>query len=329
MTGLYPLKFEPGLKERVWGGNFLQTEFKKNAEPGKKIGESWEISGVQGDVSVVSNGFLAGNTLEEIIEVYMGDLVGEQVYDKFGNEFPLLIKFIDAREDLSVQVHPGDSLARERHRAYGKTEMWYIIEAGEDARIYSGFKKDTEKAEYQESVADSSLPELLNSDLAQKGDVFFIPAGRVHAIGAGVVLAEIQQTSDVTYRIYDWGRTGLDGLPRELHTDLALDAIDFKASHNRIIRKTPDLNSEEKLVECNYFTCALLNLDSPAERSYVNLDSFVIYICTEGSFTISGQGESTEVSKGETVLIPASNEIVKIETGGAKILEVYIEDSKL
>ena len=298
MTGLYPLKFEPRLKERVWGGNFLQTKFNKEADASVKIGESWELSGVQNDISVVSNGFLAGNNLEELIEVYMGDLVGELVYEKFGKEFPLLIKFIDAREDLSVQVHPDDTLALERHRAYGKTEMWYIIETEKDSRIYSGFKKDTGIEEYEKSVSDNTLPQLINSDAPQAGDVFFIPAGRVHAIGAGIVLTEIQQTSDITYRIYDWGRMGLDGSPRELHTELALEAIDFNASPDRIIRKVPELNSEVKLVECKYFTSLLLKLDSPTERSYLNIDSFIIYICTEGSFTVSCENVEVEVSRG-------------------------------
>ena len=261
---------------------------------------------------------------EEIIEVYMGDLVGEQVYDKFGKEFPLLIKFIDARQDLSIQVHPNDELALERHNAYGKTEMWYVIESEEEARIYSGFNKDLNNLSYKNALEKDTLSSLLNADSPREGDVFFIPAGRVHAIGAGNVVAEIQQTSDVTYRIYDWGRMGLDGKPRDLHNDLAIDAIDFQATPERIIRKEAGLNSEEKLVECQYFTTNILNLDRPTERIYVDRDSFVILICTEGSFTVSCDGKGEEVSKGECVLIPASTDVAGIDTSGAKILEVYV-----
>ena len=325
MTGLYPLKFKSILKERVWGGSFLRNEFGKDSGKEDVIGESWEISAVQGDLSEISNGFLAGNNLEEIIEVYMGDLVGEEVYEKYGNEFPLLIKFIDARQDLSIQVHPDDKLAQERHNAYGKTEMWYILKSDKDAKIYSGFNTDLNKDDYEKHLKANTLAGLLNSDKPEIGDVFFIPAGRVHAIGAGNVVVEIQQTSDVTYRIYDWGRTGLDGKPRELHTELALDAIDYKATRERYIRKSPVLNSSENLIECGYFTTNILNLDKPYEKVLVERDSFTIYICTEGKFKVSCEGVDADITKGETILIPASAESILIDTEGATILESYIE----
>ena len=322
MTGLYPLKFEPILKERVWGGNFLQKEFGKQAPDNKKIGESWEISGVQGDISKVCNGFLAGNNLEELVEVYMGDLVGEVVYEKFGKEFPLLIKFIDARQNLSIQVHPDDKLAIERHKAYGKTEMWYVLETGIDTMIYTGFNKDIDPDQFTKSLNNNTLDKLLNADVPKPGDTFFIPAGRVHAIGAGNVVAEIQQTSDITYRIYDWGRVGLDGNSRELHTDLALEAIDYKGSVDSIIRKE-SANSELNLVECPYFTTNLLRLNGETERDLISLDSFVIYICTEGSFYVKHNNEDIKISRGETILIPASSDRIILNTDSAAILEVY------
>jgi len=206
MTDLYPLKFIPILKERIWGGNALAGRWNKKGEIITGIGESWELSAVQNDLSVVSNGFLEGNNIEEIIEVYMGDLVGEEVFEKFGNEFPLLVKLIDAREVLSVQVHPDDKLARERHNAYGKTEMWYVLEASGDSNIYAGFNKDLSREEYIESLSGSDLKSLLNCVTANPGDSFFIPAGTIHALGGGLVVAEIQQTSDVTYRVFDWNR---------------------------------------------------------------------------------------------------------------------------
>jgi mannose-6-phosphate isomerase len=207
MSELYPLKFETVLKEKVWGGNALVTRFNKTPDDSQRIGESWELSAVAGNQSVVSNGFLAGNNIEELIEVYMGDITGDSIYEKFGNEFPLLIKFIEAREDLSIQVHPGNALAKERHQAYGKTEMWYILESEKGSKIYTGFREGVTKEMYQGALRNGKLADLLNVENAEAGDTFFTPAGRVHAIGAGIVLVEIQQTSDITYRIFDWNRT--------------------------------------------------------------------------------------------------------------------------
>jgi len=232
MSHLYPLKFKPIFKDKIWGGNKIKTLLNKDFSPLPNCGESWEISGVQDEISVVSNGFLIGNNLQELIEIYMGDLVGDQVYQKYGIEFPLLIKFIDAHDDLSIQVHPNDKLAMQRHNAYGKTEMWYIIDADRGAKLISGFNTEVTKDAYIKHLENNTLNLILNYEEVKAGDVFFMPAGRVHAIGKGILLTEIQQTSDITYRIYDYNRKGTDGKPRELHTSLALDAIDFKSYDN-------------------------------------------------------------------------------------------------
>ncbi len=326
MSELYPLKFETVLKEKVWGGDALVNRFNKKPYKTNPVGESWEISAISGDQSVISNGFLAGNNLEELIEVYMGDITGDQVYDKFGNEFPLLVKIIEARQDLSIQVHPGDALAKERHNAYGKTEMWFILEAEKGARIYTGLKEGVTRQMYEDAVNDGTLAELLNVENPEPGDTFFTPAGRIHAIGAGTVLAEIQQTSDITYRIFDWNRKSTGSEKRELHTGLALEAVDFRASGKNKIRKDAELNKSVNLVSCEYFNTNILWLGKPVRKEYYNIDSFVIYICTEGEFLIKWDDSSEKVSKGETVLLPAMIKEVTLEPDGeAKLLEVYIE----
>jgi len=325
MTSLYPLKFKPILKERVWGGNRLSGEYGKKAGEKGKIGESWELSGVQGDISLVANGFLEGNNLEEIIEVYMGDLVGEEIYENFGQEFPLLIKLIDANEDLSIQVHPPDDMARERHHAYGKTEMWYILEANNNAKIYTGFNREMTKEKYVKSLEEGDIAQILNIEKPQPGDVFFIPAGRIHGIGKGVMLAEIQQTSDITYRIWDWKRNGLDGNPRELHTELAVDAIDYNSYDSYKTRVEPRLNGTVNLIDCKYFTTNLIELDQPITKDYSLIDSFVIYICVQGNAKLDWDNKSMNLEKGETVLLPALMETIGIKPlTSARILEVFI-----
>jgi len=328
MTNLYPLKFSPILKERVWGGNRLSKEYGKNAKEGSKIGESWELSGVQGDISLVANGFLEGNNLEEIIEVYMGDLVGEEIFEKFGREFPLLIKLIDANDDLSIQVHPPDDIAKERHRAYGKTEMWYVLEADDDAKIYTGFNREMTKELYIESLEKGNIAEILNIEKPEPGDVFFIPSGRVHAICKGVMLTEIQQTSDITYRIWDWNRNGLDGKPRELHTELAVDAIDYNTYESNKTRVEPELNRTVNIIDCKYFTTNIIELDQAIIKDYSLIDSFVIYICVHGSAKLEWEDKSMNLVKGETVLIPALMEGIGIRPApAARILEVYIREN--
>ncbi|HEX2920297.1 MAG TPA: type I phosphomannose isomerase catalytic subunit [Bacteroidales bacterium] len=324
MAELYPLKFDSILKERVWGGHSLSERFNKKTGKQGKIGESWEISAVYDNISVVSNGFLQGNNLEELIEVYMGDLIGDAIYEKFGKEFPLLIKLIEAKQDLSIQVHPENELAKKRHKAYGKTEMWYILES-DNARIYSGFKDDVTKESYIEAIKDGSVASLLNVETAKAGDAFFTPAGRVHSIGGGIVLIEIQQTSDITYRIFDWNRTGKE--QRELHTDLALDAIDFNAKGESVIRKEPILNKNVNLASCEFFSTDLLRFNKLIKKEYYLLDSFVIYICIDGDFTITCDEYSEHVKKGETVLVPAMlKEVMLNPAGETQLLEIYINE---
>jgi len=330
MSDLYPLKFEPVLREKLWGGNKLVSHFGKKSDPDLLIGESWELSGVSDYKSVVSNGFLAGNNIEELIEVYLGDICGEAVYDKFGIEFPLLIKLIEARTDLSIQVHPGDVLARERHGAYGKTEMWYILEADEDSVIYTGFDKPVTREQYLDALRDDRVGALLNAEKASAGDVFFTPAGRVHSIGAGITLIEIQQTSDITYRIYDWDRKDKDGTTRELHTDLALDAIDFTAAGPVKTRKDPVENQTGKLIDCDYFTTNDLLFNKSISRDYNLIDSFIVYFCIEGQFMIKWDGKAEMVTRGETVLLPALiREVILEPLPSARILEIYIDTTRV
>ncbi len=325
MNTLYPLKFKPVLKETIWGGSALQERFGKEGSPEKNIGESWEIMGMAGESSVVANGFLKGNTLEEIIEIYMGDLTGDAPFERFGSEFPLLIKFIDARDTLSIQVHPGDRLAFERHHAWGKTEMWYVMEAGRDSLIYTGFRHRTTKEEYLKHLDNRSLDALINSTAVKAGDAFFIPAGMVHAIGAGVILTEIQQTSDITYRIYDWDREDAAGNRREMHTELALDAINFDLDQTGLKREVPQVNQPLPLADCKYFHTNLIRIDCPVIKDYSLTDSFVIYICTESEVLVECFGNTERISAGETVLIPASaDNVTLIPLGTATLLEVFI-----
>ncbi|MCE5346404.1 MAG: class I mannose-6-phosphate isomerase [Bacteroidales bacterium] len=325
MAEIYPLKFKPSLKEKVWGGNALVTRYNKKSTGSSRIGESWELSAVSGNLSIVNNGFLAGNNIEELIEVYMGDITGDTVFEKFGNEFPLLIKFIEAREDLSIQVHPDNALAKKRHNAYGKTEMWYILESEKGSKLYTGFREGVTKEIYQEAISEGKLPDILNVETVEAGDVFFTPAGRVHAIGAGTVLAEIQQTSDITYRIFDWNRKDSGKEKRELHTDLALDAIDFSAAGKNKIRKDPEFNNTENLVSCEFFDTNVLLFNTAVNKEYYSIDSFVVYICIDGEFTIRWDGKSEKVSKGETVLLPATIKEVTLEpVSEARLLEIYI-----
>jgi len=327
MAGLYPLKFKPFYLEKIWGGNRIKTLLNKDYGDLQNCGESWELSGVEGYDSVVSNGFLNGNTLSELIEIYMGDLVGDKVYEKFGLEFPLLIKFIDAQDDLSIQVHPNDELSKERHNAYGKTEMWYVIDAEPGALINSGFNQEMTREKYLEYFENGKLTNLLHYDEAKVGDVFFIPAGRVHAIGKGTMVAEIQQTSDVTYRIFDYNRKDAKGNLRELHTDLALDAIDFSYMEDYKTKYEIKKNHSTEIVSCNYFTTNILEFDQPREKDYFTLDSFVIYIAIEGEFEIAKEEITAKVNKGETVLIPAETNILRLKplSNSVKILEVYIK----
>ena len=321
----YPLKFHPILKQKIWGGEKLAY---KSNEHEEAIGESWEISAVEDNISVVSNGILADNDLQELIEVYMGELVGDHVYEKFGIEFPLLIKYIDANDDLSIQVHPDDETAKERHNAYGKTEMWYMVDAEKDASLVLGFNQEIDKNTYLQALHQNKLMDLLNVQKVKKGESFFIPAGLVHAIGKGCFIAEIQQTSDITYRIYDYNRKDANGNTRELHTDLATDVIDYSYHPQHKVNYTPHDNQSVQLVKCPYFTTNLLVFDRDIEKEYVRLDSFVIYMCLQGKFTITtGECDPVLVNKGETVLVPACfKNLTLYPDDVTQVLEIYVEE---
>ena len=325
---LYPIKFKPRVKERIWGGQAILTKKGKAAgrlSKDKLYGESWDLSSVSGDISVVANGFLKGNNLEEIIEVYMGELVGEKIFEQYGLEFPLLIKYLDCNDKLSVQVHPDDTLAEERHNSFGKTEAWYVVDCKPGASIYLGFKDlNLTREEYIAAVAESRLEELLNKVEVKPGDVFFIPAGTVHALGAGLEVVEVQQTSDVTYRIYDWDRVDSEGKSRELHTSLAVDAIDFEADAELLHRKyNLGKGGEAKVIDCNYFSMTLHDVDGKKELDRSSLDSFVVYIALNGSVRIVADGAEEALAEGEVILIPAEANDIIIE-GNAKLMEVYI-----
>ena len=324
---LYPLKFNPILKDYIWGGSRLKTVLGKNVKT-ERCSESWELSGVAGNESVVCNGFLKGNNLQELIEVYMDELVGDRIFDRFGREFPVLVKFIDAHDDLSIQVHPDDQLAAGRHGTYGKTEMWYVMDADKDSSLIAGFNRKIDREKYEQALNSKKLKDILNVEKVTQGDVFFIPAGRVHAIGKGILLAEIQQTSNITYRIYDWERVGADGKPRELHTDLALDAIDFNVYSEYKTPYQKPLQGATELVKCPYFTTNLVCFSQPLDKNYHNLDSFVIYICTSGACSIRwGTAESIKIRKGETILLPALlNNIWLTPSEPTELLEIFINE---
>lgn len=326
---LYPLKFKPCVKERIWGGHAI-VERKGKAlsriDKDKLYGESWDLSSVKGDVSVVANGFLKGNNLEEVIEVYMGELVGEANFERYGLEFPLLVKYLDCNDKLSVQVHPNDELAEERHNSFGKTEAWYIADCKPGAAIYLGFKDlNITREEYISAIAESRLEPLLNRVEVKKGDVFFIPAGTVHALGAGIEVVEVQQTSDVTYRIYDWDRVDASGKGRELHTALAVDAIDFEADAD-LLHKQYNLQrgGEAKVIDSPYFTMVMQDVASKRVIDRSMLDSFIIYICLSGSVRLTANGAEESLAMGELVLIPAEVDEICFE-GDAQLMEVFVK----
>lgn len=308
---MYPLKFEPFLRPMIWGGEKIAA-YKGVETSVRSIGESWELSGVAGNESVVAEGEYAGRTLPELIARFRGELVGEAVYERHGTEFPLLVKFIDARQDLSIQVHPDDQLAWTRHKSNGKTEMWYVVAADEGAHLKSGFSQQLTPAEYERMVADHTLTDALCDYPVTAGDLFFLPAGRVHAICAGTFVAEIQQTSDITYRIYDYGRTGADGKPRELHTELAKDAIDYTVLPDYRSHYVAGKNREVPLVSCPYFVTSLYDLDRAFVRDLSELDSFLIVMCLEGNGVLcDDEGDEVPLRRGETLLVPASTRSVQ------------------
>lgn len=322
---MYPLKFAPILKQTLWGGDKI-IPFKHLNSEVTGVGESWEISDVEGDESIVANGPDKGFTLTEMVRKYREELVGEENYRRFGNKFPLLIKFIDAKQDLSIQVHPNDQLAKKRHNSYGKTEMWYVVDADKGAKLRSGFSEQITPKEYKERVHNNTIMDVLQEYEIHPGDVFFLPAGRVHSIGAGSFIAEIQQTSDITYRIYDFNRKDANGKTRELHTELAREAIDYEVLDDYRTYYEPIKDEPVELVACPYFTTSLYDMTEEISCDYSELDSFVILICMEGSCKLI-DNEKNEISlrAGETVLLPAIvQDVTIIPDGAVKFLETYV-----
>jgi mannose-6-phosphate isomerase len=322
---LYPLTFEPILKKIIWGGSLI-CPF-KGLEPEDGVGESWEISHVENNVSVVANGKHRGQTLDELIRIYSHRLLGKKVLSASGSTFPLLVKFIDARDNLSVQVHPDDTLARKRHNSFGKTEMWYVVKAGKGAALYSGFSRKIDAEEYVKRVEDNTIMEVLQRHEVHEGDVFFLPAGRVHAIGAGCFIAEIQQTSNITYRIYDYNRKDAGGKGRELHTEQAKDAIDYRLYSGYRTWYNAYTDATVSLVECKYFTTNLLDLRSYTMPNLSGRDSFVIYICMEGKAILEYNGgrSKMDIRQGQTVLIPAAMKRLAImPSPQVKLMETYV-----
>ena len=338
---LYPLTFRPIFKDKLWGGQKIRTVLGKDfsqgsATPLPNCGETWEVSGVmdgssRANISIVANGPLQGQALDDLVKQYKADLVGKHVYEQFGDQFPLLVKFIDANDDLSIQVHPNDELARQRHQGSGKTEMWYIMQADEGAELNSGFNRPVTKEEYVQAVETNTIAHLLNIEKANAGDVFFLPAGRVHYIGKGLLLAEIQQTSDITYRIYDFDRVeAATGKKRQLHTEQAIDAIDYQYYGNYKTHHEPKLNERTNAVTSQYFVTNVLKFNQQATHDYAALDSFVILVCVSGSVTIKTENSSDvgldlTLRMGECAVIPASvKAITLVPDGEMTVLESYV-----
>lgn len=321
---LYPLKFNPVYSYRIWGGNKLKTILNKQYEE-NSIGESWEISDVKDNETEVSEGRLKGKTLKDLIREFKGDFVGKSVYETFGEDFPLLIKFIDAKTPLSIQVHPSNELAKERHNSFGKNEMWYVMQAEKDAELIVGFNQTVEKEDYEKHLNNSTLDKILNIEKVSNGDTFYIPTGRVHAIGAGVLLAEIQQTSNITYRIYDYNRVDAKtGEKRELHTEMAMDAIDYNFYEDYKTEYEVADNVSNKLVHSPYFKTNIISVTEDIVKDYSEIDSFVIYMCVEGKLDVEYDNKTYSLKMGETLLVPAVNNQLKLVGTDAKILEVYL-----
>src|SRR5690606_26132319 len=319
----YHIKFEPILKEKIWGGNKLHVILHKDSN-NQNWGESWEIYGVENDISIVSNGSLRVRSLEDQIKEYNEVILGTCIYIQLDEKFPLLIKFIDAKTELSVQLHQNDKLARKRHNSFGKTEMWYILQADEGAEINIGFKNTIDRDTYLKHLDNGTITSLLNFEKVKTGDAFLINTGKVHAIGGGVLLAEIQQTSDITYRIYDWDRKDENGNSRELHTSQALDAIDFEVKEDFQLSYHPETNKPSNVVSNQYFSVNFLPVQGKLVRDHSALDSFIIYMCTNGNAVISVNDHSVEISQGETLLIPAICKFIDIRAHHAELLEIYI-----
>jgi len=323
-TQLYPLKFVPIFKEKIWGGEKLGDIY--NLKNAKNIGESWVLSGYSNDESVVANGELKGKNIVQLIDLYKDKLLGKSIYKKFGQNFPLLFKLIDASDKLSIQVHPDDKTAWERHRSFGKTEMWYIVDAEEDSEIITGFSRNTTSEEYSAALADGTLETLLQRVKVAAGDVIFIPVGMIHAIGKGILLAEIQQSSNITYRVYDYCRKDENGHERELHKEQAIDVINYKKTENPKIFYQKVKNEFVPLVDCNYFNTSLMEFSNIQYLDYDEIENFAVLLCVEGQFELQTPDFSTFVTKGEAVLLPADTKVVKlIPSQVSRVLEVLVK----
>lgn len=318
-----PLKFNALLKQTIWGGDKI-IPFKHLDEKLDKVGESWEVSGVKDNETIVSEGEYKGQSLNSVVKDLKGDFVGVENYKRFGDEFPLLIKFIDARQQLSIQVHPTDEIAHKQGKERGKTEMWYIMDSDKDAKLRSGLKQEITPEQYKEMVENDTITDAIAEYSVKEGDCFFLPAGRIHSIGAGCFLAEIQQTSDVTYRIYDFKRKDKNGNERQLHTKEAAECINYHVESNYRTEYTPLQNQGVSLVHCPYFNTAVYDLTEPMTIDYSELDSFVILIGIKGEGKIvDNEGNETSLKAGETMIVPATTKSIKVN-GTIKFLETYV-----
>lgn len=316
------IKFRPILKQVLWGGNKI-ISFKQLDADMEQVGESWEVSGVKDNESIVANGQYEGMKLNDLVALLKGDLVGKENYERFGNEFPLLIKFIDASKQLSIQVHPNDEQAKAKGLKRGKTEMWYIMESAPDATLLSGLKRTITPEEYKAMVENETITDALCEYRVGEGDVFYLPAGRIHSIGAGTFLAEIQETSDVTYRIYDFKRKDKDGNYRQLHTEAAAECIDYSVENDYRTKYKARKNEGVELAQCTHFTTSVYDLDEPMLLDYSELDSFVVLIALSGECTLSTGDAETQLRAGETVLLPATTQTLNV-SGTVKFLETFV-----
>jgi len=321
---IYPIKFHPILKERIWGGEKLATVLGKESNK-NNIGESWEISNMEGNISKVCNGAYDEKNLRDLIDQYGAEFLGEENFKNFGHDFPLLIKFLDAKTDLSIQVHPDNEMAKTYHDSFGKTEMWYIMQSDKKAEIILGLKDKAINPEVLHTINAENVDLVFNKEKVKKGDSFFIPAGKMHAIGAGVLVAEIQQTSDVTYRVYDWDRIDDSGKKRELHKEFAAKATKHFDSNGKAAYQL-QRNNKSNLVNCDYFTTNILDIHQHQARDYSELDSFVIFMCVEGEVDVTAGYYTETLKMGDTILLPAITEEIAFNSDNAKLLEIYIDD---
>ena len=326
---LYPLLFEPNLHSVIWGGKQLRPY--KDLEPSDEpIGESWEVSAVPTSTSIISNGAWKGKDLISAINEQPDAILGKAVNEKYHGQLPLLVKFIDAKRDLSIQVHPNDEMAMREHGKMGKSEMWYIIKADENVHLYAGFKQQITPEEYQQRIADGTITEVLADHQVKAGDVFYLPAGRVHAICGGILLAEVQQSSDVTYRIFDYNRPGMDGKPRELHTELAAQALDYHVEDNYRTEYTETTNKAVQIIDSPYFSVRVMDINQPMHRNLIKYDSFIITMCMEGDCKIHvrSTGEEILLKQGYSALIPAAiaDYDISPKSGKTRILDAFIDN---